>query len=69
MGQSKGINSVDYRPTRPFRIATASEDNTVAFFVGPPFKFQSTSNVINTFLQLFCALKNSFALQVFSISH
>lgn len=44
MGQSKSLNSVDYRSARPFRIATASEDNTVAFFAGPPFKFQSTSN-------------------------
>lgn len=52
MGQSKGINSVDYRPTRPFRIATASEDNTVAFFVGPPFKFQSTSNEHTRFVNV-----------------
>jgi len=32
MGQSKPINSVDFRGDRPMRIATASEDNTVAFF-------------------------------------
>jgi len=50
MGQSKALNSVDYRPTRPFRIATASEDNTVAFFAGPPFKFQSTSNEHSRFV-------------------
>ncbi|ESO04710.1 hypothetical protein HELRODRAFT_156976 [Helobdella robusta] len=42
MGQSKSINSVDFRSSRPFRIITASEDNTVAFFHGPPFKFQFT---------------------------
>jgi WD repeat-containing protein 1 (actin-interacting protein 1) len=45
MGQSKPINSVDFRPDRPMRIATASEDNTVAFFHGPPFKFQFTIQV------------------------
>ncbi|XP_045454659.1 actin-interacting protein 1 [Melitaea cinxia] len=41
-GQSKPINSVDFRPTRPFRIVTASEDNTLAVFEGPPFKFKCT---------------------------
>jgi len=45
MGQSKPINSVDFRAERPFRIATASEDNTLAFFHGPPFKFQFTIQV------------------------
>ena len=42
MGQSKALNSVDFRADRPFRIVTASEDNTLAFFHGPPFKFQFT---------------------------
>jgi len=45
MGQSKPINSVDFRAERPFRIVTASEDNTLAFFHGPPFKFQFTMQV------------------------
>lgn len=45
MGQSKPINSVDFRGDRPFRIVTASEDNTLAFFHGPPFKFQFTMQV------------------------
>jgi len=45
MGQSKPINSVDFRAERPFRLATASEDNTLAFFHGPPFKFQFTLQV------------------------
>ena len=31
------------RPARPFRIATASEDNSVGFFEGPPFKFKHTN--------------------------
>ncbi|KAK2154102.1 hypothetical protein LSH36_276g00012 [Paralvinella palmiformis] len=44
MGQSKPLNSVDFRAQRPFRIVTASEDNSVAFFQGPPFKFNLTIN-------------------------
>lgn len=39
-GQSKSINSCDFRPARPFRLITGSEDNTIAVFEGPPFKFK-----------------------------
>lgn len=39
-GQSKPMNSCDFRPNRPFRIITGSEDNTIAVFEGPPFKFK-----------------------------
>ena len=41
VGHVKTINSVDYKPTRPFRICTASEDKHVGFHEGPPFKFKS----------------------------
>lgn len=51
-GQSKAINSVDFRPARPFRIVTASEDNTLAVFEGPPFKFKCTKQVCNFILTL-----------------
>ena len=44
MGQSGSINSCDLRKDRPMRCVTASEDNSVAFFEGPPFKFKSTLN-------------------------
>ncbi|VDO96743.1 unnamed protein product [Soboliphyme baturini] len=40
-GQTKSINSADFRPVRPLRIVTASEDNSVAIFEGPPFKFKT----------------------------
>ncbi|GBP04478.1 Actin-interacting protein 1 [Eumeta japonica] len=50
-GQSKPINSVDFKPTRPFRIVTASEDNTVAVFEGPPFKFKCTKQEHTRFAQ------------------
>jgi len=38
-GHSKAILSCDFKPTRPFRVATGSEDNQVNWFEGPPFKF------------------------------
>jgi WD40 repeat protein len=40
VGQTKNLNSVDFKSTRPFRVVTASEDRTLAFYHGPPFKFQ-----------------------------
>lgn len=44
-GHSKSINAVDYRPERPFRIVTASEDTEVGFFAGPPFKYHHLNKV------------------------
>ncbi|XP_074085893.1 WD repeat-containing protein 1 [Macrotis lagotis] len=41
-GHNKVINSVDIKQTRPYRLATASDDNCAAFFEGPPFKFKFT---------------------------
>ncbi|CAI4220980.1 unnamed protein product [Auanema sp. JU1783] len=41
-GQSRPMGSIDFRPTRPFRLISGSEDNTVAIFEGPPFKFKTT---------------------------
>ena len=39
---ARPINTVDFKPTRPFRIVTGSEDNTAAVYEGPPFKFKGT---------------------------
>lgn len=50
-GQSKPINSCDFRPGRPFRIVTGSEDNTIAVFEGPPFKFKMTKQEHSRFVQ------------------
>jgi WD40 repeat protein len=36
------VLSVDYKPTRPFRIISGGEDRLVCFFDGPPFKFGHT---------------------------
>ncbi|KAI9278307.1 WD40-repeat-containing domain protein [Phascolomyces articulosus] len=38
-GHSKVINSVSVRQKRPFRAVTASDDMTVAFFTGVPYKY------------------------------
>lgn len=39
-GHYKSVNSVAYKPTRPFRIVTASEDFRTQFYEGPPFKYK-----------------------------
>jgi WD repeat-containing protein 1 (actin-interacting protein 1) len=38
VGHTKRILSVAYKPTRPFKIMTASEDSKTIFYAGPPFK-------------------------------
>lgn len=53
-GQSKPINSCDFKPSRPYRIITGSEDNTIGVFEGPPFKFKMTKQV-NTCELLKCS--------------
>ncbi|XP_063903867.1 actin-interacting protein 1 [Zophobas morio] len=50
-GQSKPINSCDFKPSRPFRVITGSEDNTIAVFEGPPFKFKMTKQDHSRFVQ------------------
>lgn len=41
MGHSKFINSIDYRPVRPFRVVTAGEDTKIGWFEGPPFRYKN----------------------------
>ncbi|XP_022664893.1 actin-interacting protein 1-like isoform X2 [Varroa destructor] len=41
-GHSGTINSVDFRPSRPFRILTGSEDNMANIYEGPPFKYKTS---------------------------
>ncbi|OXA52969.1 actin-interacting protein 1 [Folsomia candida] len=50
-GQSKPINSCDFKPSRPFRIITGSEDNTIGIYEGPPFKFKMTKTDHGRFVQ------------------
>ncbi|XP_067657965.1 actin-interacting protein 1-like [Haliotis asinina] len=41
-GHSKEANSCSFKQTRPYRIVTGSEDQTVVFLEGPPFKYSKT---------------------------
>lgn len=41
-GQSSQINSVSIRQQRPLRAATGSDDTSVAFYHGAPFKFNTS---------------------------
>jgi len=41
IGHTKSVNAIAFRTARPFRIATASEDQTICFYHGPPFKLNS----------------------------
>ncbi|XP_023329890.1 actin-interacting protein 1 [Eurytemora carolleeae] len=51
-GQTRPINTVDFKPSRPFRIVTGSEDNTAAVYEGPPFKFKATKNEHTRYCQV-----------------
>lgn len=51
-GQARAMSSIDFRPTRPYRLVSGSEDNTVALFEGPPFKFKTTFHEHNRFVHV-----------------
>ncbi|XGW21746.1 hypothetical protein V3C99_004594 [Haemonchus contortus] len=51
-GQSRPMSSIDFRPTRPYRLISGSEDNTVAIFEGPPFKFKTTFHEHSRFVHV-----------------
>eukprot|EP01084_Bolivina_argentea_P304438 525747_1 len=40
-GAQKGFLSCDFKPNRPFRVVTGSEDFGVYYYKGPPFKFET----------------------------
>ncbi|CAG0893048.1 unnamed protein product [Darwinula stevensoni] len=50
-GHGRPINSCDFKPSRPFRIATGSEDNCIGIFEGPPFKFKMTKQDHTRYVQ------------------
>eukprot|EP00667_Euglena_gracilis_P005100 EG_transcript_5130 len=51
IGHSEVVNTADIKPTRPFRVVTGSDDKSVNFYEGPPFKFKQSfkehSNYVN----------------------
>mmetsp|Transcript_36229 Transcript_36229/g.114292 ORF Transcript_36229/g.114292 Transcript_36229/m.114292 type:complete len:510 (-) Transcript_36229:260-1789(-) len=42
-GMSKRINTVDFKPSRPFRIVCGGDEFSTYMFEGPPFKYKGTS--------------------------
>ena len=45
MGMSRNINSVDFRPVKPYRAVAGSDEGVVCFFEGPPFTFKHSYSV------------------------
>jgi WD40 repeat protein len=50
VGHTKRVCSVAYKPSRPFRIMTGSEDCQTVFFQGPPFKMDHSNPVHTNFV-------------------
>ncbi|GAA5867662.1 hypothetical protein JCM1840_006648 [Sporobolomyces johnsonii] len=50
-GHSKAVNAVAIRPGRPFKAVTGSDDFSVCFLPGVPFKYASTSRRHSRFVQ------------------
>lgn len=44
-GMSRSINSVDFRPVRPYRAITGNDEGLVTFLEGPPFSFKNSFQV------------------------
>jgi WD40 repeat protein len=50
VGHTKRILSCAFKQTRPFRIATASEDMRTIFYQGPPFKLDHSNSTHTNFV-------------------
>lgn len=66
VGHSKPMLSIDYKPDRPFRVATASEDGKANLYEGPPFKTVSVTSTV-CLLIIYISLRPlfSFTLRIF----
>ncbi|KAI0322912.1 WD40 repeat-like protein [Amylostereum chailletii] len=51
IGHSKSINAVSIRHQRPFRAATAADDNLIVFHQGAPYKYDKTIKTHSKFVQ------------------
>jgi len=49
-GHTKPVLSCAFKPKRPFRIATCSEDFKMCFFAGPPFKLDHSKSCHTNFV-------------------
>eukprot|EP01083_Nonionella_stella_P003016 8595_1 len=50
-GATKGFLCCDFKPNRPFRVITGSEDFGVYYYKGPPFKFENVSKDHDNYVQ------------------
>ncbi|KAH9809257.1 WD40-repeat-containing domain protein [Melampsora americana] len=50
-GHSKTIRAVCMKASRPYRAVTASDDTTLAFFQGTPYKYEKTIKTHTKFIQ------------------
>jgi WD repeat-containing protein 1 (actin-interacting protein 1) len=50
VGHTKRVCSVAFKPSRPFRIISASEDMKTIFYAGPPFKNDHSNSVHTNFV-------------------
>ena len=50
VGHNKRVTSVAYKPSRPFRIMTGSEDMRTLFYAGPPFKLDHSNSPHSNFV-------------------
>ncbi|EIN08347.1 WD40 repeat-like protein [Punctularia strigosozonata HHB-11173 SS5] len=51
IGHSKAVNAVSIRHQRPFRAATAADDNLIVFHQGAPYKYDKTIKTHTNFVQ------------------
>ncbi|OAF65581.1 Actin-interacting protein 1, partial [Intoshia linei] len=49
-GSGRKINSVDFTPKRPHKMVCGSNDNSVIFYNGPPFKFVKKHSLHSRFV-------------------
>ncbi|CAL8084238.1 unnamed protein product [Calicophoron daubneyi] len=52
MGLSRNVNSVDFRPTRPFRAIAGNDEGLVTFYEGPPFTFKHSFKNHSAFVNI-----------------
>lgn len=74
IGHSSAVNNISFRPERPFRLVSASEDNSLCFYEGPPFKFKislkvclcdlCTVNLLNAYLTLVTQIYQEVSCQI-----
>eukprot|EP01038_Epipyxis_sp_PR26KG_P007127 gene7127-9726_t len=65
VGHNKRVLSVSYKPSRPFRIMTGSEDFRTLFFAGPPFKLDHSNPTHSNFVN--CVRYSSDGTKIVSV--